>query len=43
LRFSLTQDEKKVDFRWKVDTDGERILEAEIDHSPVNVSNILTD
>ena len=43
LRFSLTQGEKKVDFRWKVDTDGERTLEAEIDHSPVNVSNILTD
>jgi hypothetical protein len=38
LRFALTQDSEKMDVKIKVDKDGARSIEVEIDNSPVEVN-----
>jgi hypothetical protein len=38
LRFALTQDSEKMDVKIKVDKDGTRTIEVEIDNSPVEVN-----
>ena len=38
LRFSLTQGEEKMDVKLKIDDEGKRSIEVEIDYSSVDVS-----
>ena len=38
LRFALTQDDEKMDVKFKIDNEGNRTVEVEIDNSPVDVA-----